>query len=382
MKKTVKLLASVSAFVVMMLAMTFTAMAVETITPSKAVVGTEKAVTKAYSFNQSNKLSTYNYGIVIPVTVSEAGGLELTLDVVKLDKNYTVEIYIDSALNNRVSGFYEYVEQGETQFKKYVSLSAKGTYYILVSSSIYDDNPSFTNSFKLSARLFPRSDRTIKSGQTITYYRENGTDIYYFKYKAAKTGKVTVTFSYEYGSYLTLTNSKKKALSDEEWVSTGTNNNKYVFAVKKGVTYYFKVSTNGTSGTTAAGNGNLHTINVKNTAVSAKGGSSKKKAATIKYNKTVKGLISAGDKTAKWYKITLKSGKKPAFILNGNVTGTLKVQILNKRGKVITTSNWSGVKSQYNSWGSWKKGTYYIKVTRANSLSSGYFTIKNKQAKK
>lgn len=382
MKRTLKLLASVSAFVVMMLAMTFTTMAVETITPSKATVGTEKAVTKTYSFNQSNKLDSYDYGIVIPVTISEAGGLELTLNVLKLEKSYTVEIYTDAACSNRISGYYEYMTQGDTQSKEYVSLSTKGTYYILVSSSVYDNNPSFTNSFSISTRLFPRSDRTIKSGQTITYYRNSGEDVYYFKYKAAKTGKVTVTFSYEYGSYLTLTNSKKKALSEEEWVSTGVSNNKYVFAVKKGVTYYFKVRTNGTSGTTAAGNGNLHTINVKNTAVSAKGGSSKKKAATIKYNKTIKGLITAGDKKAKWYKITLKSGKKPAFILNGNVTGTLKVQILNKKGKVITTSNWSGTKSQYSSWGTWTKGTYYIKVTRANSLSSGYFTIKNKQAKK
>jgi hypothetical protein len=78
----------------------------------------------------------------------------------------------------------------------------------------------------------------------------------------------------------------------------------------------------------------------------------------------------------------LKSGKKPAFILNGNVTGTLKIQILNKNGKVVATNNWYGTKSQYNTWGGWTKGTYYIKVTRANSLSSGYFTIKNKQVKK
>ena len=241
---------------------------------------------------------------------------------------------------------------------------------------------TFTNTVNISTRLFPRSDRTIKSGQTITYYRYSGNDSYYFKYKAAKTGKVTATFSYTMGNYVTLTNSKKKALTDELWVSDMTNGNKITFAVKKGVTYYFKVRSNGTTGTTAAGNGNMHTIYVKNTAVSAKGGSSRKKAATIKYKKTIKGLITPGDRKAKWYKITLKKGKKPAFILNGNVTGYLKVQILNKRGKVITTNSWSGNKSKYNSWGTWTPGTYYIKVTRSDSLSSGYFTIKNVQAKK
>ena len=59
-----------------------------------------------------------------------------------------------------------------------------------------------------STNLYLRGERNIKSGQTITYYRNSGSDEYLFKYKAGKTGKVTVSFSYEYGSYLRLLNSK------------------------------------------------------------------------------------------------------------------------------------------------------------------------------
>lgn len=383
MKKIMKGLVLVASLAVMMFAMSFAVLAVDTITPTKSVTGSEKSATKTYTFTQNDKFpgQKSDQGLVIPVNISEPGALELNINVVRLDKNMTVEIYTDAQCTNRITGFFKYLTVGEVNAKGYVALSNKGTYYIRLESSVYDDSV-YTNTVNISTRLYLRGERNIKSGQTITYYRNSGSDEYLFKYKAEKTGKVTVSFSYEHGSYLTLLNSKKKALSDEEWVLSGYNFNKFTFAVKKGVTYYFKVKSNGTSGNTAAGNGNLHTINVKNTAVKAKAGSSRKKAVTIKYNKTAKGLITAGDKSAKWYKIALKKGKKPAFILQGNLTGSVKIQIINKSGKVISSSTWSGSKSRYNSWGNWKKGTYYIKVSRANSLSSGYFTIKNKQAKK
>ena len=47
--------------------------------------------------------------------------------------------------------------------------------------------------YHIDFRFFPRAERTINSGQTIKYYRNQGSDIYTFKYKAEATGKVTVS---------------------------------------------------------------------------------------------------------------------------------------------------------------------------------------------
>ncbi|MCI8956906.1 MAG: hypothetical protein HFG29_07960 [Eubacterium sp.] len=377
MKKVIKSLVVIVAFVAMMFAMAFTTMAVDSITPTKSVTGRENAVKKTYTITQQNRIEgTYYYGYVIPVTVSEAGTLEIKVDVIKLDKGCEIDLYTDAELKNVISGSYITLSQGETKKTKYISLSNKGTYYLFVTCTDYTNNPAFTDTLSFSTRLFTNGDRTIKSGQTITYYRNNGSDNYYFKYKAEKTGKVIVTLPHATGSYVTLMNSKKKALSEKEWVSSAIGNFKFTFAVKKGATYYFLVNSNGTA------YGNLQSITVKNTAVKAKAGSKKSKAVNIKYNKKAKCLVVPGDKKAKWYKFTLKKGKKPETVFEGNVTGSVKVQVLNKKGKVISTNTWYGGKSSLKSWGNWTKGTYYIKITRSNSLSSGIFTIKNKQVKK
>jgi hypothetical protein len=374
MTKTLKLLTAFSAFVVMMFAMTFATMAAETITPSKATMGTEKAVTKSYSFNQNDVMEKYQYGIVIPVKVSEAGALEIQIDVTKLEKNISVQLFTDSACKNSVSGSYGYISQSDSQSDKFIAVSFSGTYYLKVSSSVYDTEPAFTNEISISTRLFPKSDRTIKSGQTIKYYRVNGTDKYYFKYKAEKTGKVTVTLPYGYGSYLTLTNAKKKVISEEEWVSS-INNNQFTFAVKKGTTYYFLVTSNGVSA------GNFQSITVKNTAIKEKSGAKKKKAVAIKAKKTVKGTILPESKAADWYKITVKKKKAVTINFNCNVTGGLVITVYTKGGKKIgdntnSGSNQSLALTYSTTYQKVNKGTYYIKISRKNSLSSGTYSLK------
>lgn len=45
------------------------------------------------------------------------------------------------------------------------------------------------------------------------------------------------------------------------------------------------------------------------------------------------------------------------------------------------TFRWYGSKSKITRWGGWKKGTYYFKVTPADSKSYGLATFKYKQAK-
>ena len=106
---------------------------------------------------------------------------------------------------------------------------------------------------------------------------------------------------------------------------------------------------------------------------------SRKKAPTLKKNKTVKGLICNSDKekNAKWYKFNVKK--------KSNVKVTLKYKghgmdydmaLYNKKGKKIESSQ-----DQKTLKKKLKKGTYYIKVGKSLSnyegdLTAGTYTLK------
>lgn len=374
MKRIMKSLLTATVLTVMVLAMGVIVSAAEaTATVPTKYYGNEKEFTKSYTYTNNSVLSETERGLIIPLKVNAVGTIKLNVKFTTLQKSLSAEVYTDAACTNRIGYYGIYAYSGDVSEEQYIPVSNVGTYYLRVYSSYYDDS-TFTNTISLSVSEYTNTDKTIKSGQTISYYRNSSSDNYDFRYKAEKTGKVTIMLPKEYGHYVTLLNSKKKALSSKEYTSQVIGNYQLSFAVKKGTVYYFRVN--------AISSGEIQTITVKNTAIKAKGGSKKKKAANIKYNKTVKGLILPGVKTAKWYKFTLKKGKKPAFVLNGDVKGSLNITVYNKKGKKISSNTWSSGKATYTSYGDWTKGTYYIKISRANSISSGSFTIKNKQVKK
>ncbi len=372
MKKRVKsLLSAVMAAAMLLTAIPFAASAQESaMTVPTMYYGNEAATNYTYSYDNTSALpDSYQFGIIIPMALTQAGTVKFTFSFSKLEKDMTFNVYTDAACTNSLYAS-SYFSVGDTTGEKYVSVSSAGTYYIKLYSSVYSSDVNFTNTVTMSVREYTASDKTIKSGQTISYYRKSGSDKYYFKYKAAKTGKVTVTLPYTYGSYLTLTNASKKAISAQEWVSSGTNSNKFAFAVKKGKTYYFLVTSNGVSG------GNLQSISIKETAIKEKSGAKKSKAVKIKSGKKISGLVAAGEKTADWYKFTLKKIKKLRINLTGNITGTLKV-IVYYKGKKYYTYSFTGGSAQIKTlYGKSKKGTYQIKVVRSNALSSGSYTIK------
>lgn len=244
MKKITKLLTVASAMLVMMLAMTFTTMAATTVTPTRAMTGSEKAVTQSYTFNQDTVLEKkllYNTaGVVIPVKVSESGALEINVKANKVEKTFHMTLYTDAACTNKVSGLYDSFNVGDSSSTKYVALGSKNTYYLRLETNLFytPNNEQFTDSITVSYRFFPRAERTIKSGQTIKYYRDQGSDIYTFKYKAEATGKVTVSLPYYWGSYLTFKNQKKSDILTEQWVSS-IYSYKYNVYVKKGGSLLF-----------------------------------------------------------------------------------------------------------------------------------------------
>lgn len=215
----------------------------------------------------------------------------------------------------------------------------------------------------------------------------------YIKFKANKTGYVTVTFkgaSSVYANpagYVTFCNSKKKALgeSQEAWSTNYSKAWGYTrsYGVKKGQTYYFAVVSNGGIKVTASV-----------TAVAKSSANSKSKAKSLAKGKAAKGVIIAGDNKADWYKIKLTSSAKLKLSVTGKCNGDndkygIKFTFYDTDGKMWTNSSWSYVSPQVPSDGmnismvnssgtkfDISSGTYYVKVERLNKQSSGYYTLK------
>lgn len=243
-------------------------------------------------------------------------------------------------------------------------------------------------------------DKEIKSGKTVTIkdsecYKGNSFKTHYIKFKAPKTGYVTIRMmnaSKEYNytaGYLTFCNNKKKVIgkSDEVW-TTEYDDTKFFtrhYGVKKGQTYYLRVKA-------AAG----VKIKAMMNEVKDQKNHSQKKAKKLNAKKTVKGVIIANDKTADWYKITVPANKRVKITVTAKTNGDndksgIKATLMKSNGKafksgaycwasIMEPSDWCGYlrKDQYgNQYGiSDKKGTYYIKVERVNKSSSGYYTLK------
>lgn len=224
-------------------------------------------------------------------------------------------------------------------------------------------------------------------------YKGSSMRTYYIKYKAGKTGFVTLTFknaskAYSYSAgYVTLCNSKKKAIgpAKEYWSNGYSSSSAYSrsYGVKKGTTYYFKVQC-------AAGT----KIVAKTTAVTKSTANTKAKAKKLAKNKTVKGIMIAGENKADWYKINITGNcKKLTLTLTGKSQGDddncgIKMSFYDTDGKLVKTSRTYYISGQASkdqlvfNYGtgatsfSFPTGTYWAKIERLNSKSSGYYTFK------
>ncbi len=247
---------------------------------------------------------------------------------------------------------------------------AKGTYYIKVKGK----SSGYTYGLKYSLL----GDYTASNNKWTTFYPGNSNVETYVKIKPTVDGYVTVSpyggNYYKKSMQVTLCNSSKKAIADKRTIWYGDSSyGKYVFGVKKNTTYYLRIT--GVSERAA--------VKYVQTGVSEKSGTSKKKAVTIKSNKTVKGTITANSATADWYKFKVTKMKKIKFYLTGNSIGSLRLQVYKSNGKkfggAITVISGNNKKCNLESTGGngkMAKGTYYIKIYRANSKSSGNYTLK------
>ncbi|WP_167957680.1 pre-peptidase C-terminal domain-containing protein [Anaerosporobacter faecicola] len=328
----------------------------------------------------TNVIQTTMENEVVPLKIDQKGCLNYIV-ATNLTSGADVGVFSDEGCTTKVgnqlyiSTYSDvisegvYAEQGEAYFTK------AGTYYVK-----FSDPGTYT----FSSQLYNGANRTIKNNTyTTSYgykydtYNYDSKNIYY-KYKASKTGYITITAEFQetYGNaYITLCNSKKKAITDDAYLSTSSTSQKVVFAVKKGTTYNIKVST--TSG--------LYRVKSKITGVSESSGAKKAKAKALTFKKERKGIVLAEDKTSKYdyYKFTLTKASKIHMDIKGNVSsGKICVELTgtNIAGaltKYISTTDYS-YSSSVETYTSSKlpKGTYYVKVYKDSKKTSGTYSIK------
>lgn len=196
-----------------------------------------------------------------------------------------------------------------------------------------------------------------------------GTMTYDVKFKAEKTGLLTLTQFNGTSFDITLLSSKKKALSKSSFNWGGTSS----YAVKKGSTYYFRLNA-------SIGNDD-RSISYSIAGASAPKNTSKKKAITLKKGKTKSIVILPGDKKTHYFKIKMKKKKKLnlSFTTAGNGDVIYDLIKGSKRVAIRRELDRSGTNGPVKSVYKLSKGTYYFRIKlNTKSKSSGRFTLKLK----
>ncbi len=377
MKRKIKnLVVVITALAVFLSMSTFAFAAESSVTAPLKNKGNEDKLHVSYSYDQSTRLNEDEVGLVIPIKIKKAGTIQLDYSVNKLEEFMTCKIFTDEECTNSIST--NTFNVGDTEDTSFVDVSSSGTYFLKMYSyysefSAKNDPKTFGNSVDIKICEWHNGDQTIKSGQTITNY--NGrTDHRDYKFKATKNGKITVTHDSKYGFDVQILNAKKKALSEKQWCSEGTNREKCVFAVEKGKTYYIRVFPN--DSTTE-----FHNFKIVEKAVKEKSGSTRKKAVLLKAKKKVEGTIVPGSNKADWYKIKVPKKKKVTITVTGQASTYLNVTVYNSKGKKIGTSpftkanEFSGQLTYGTTYGKANKGTYYIKISRDGKKDSGVYKL-------
>lgn len=221
---------------------------------------------------------------------------------------------------------------------------------------------------------------TAKSDGSYIYagINENSADTIYHKITVPSSGALVVSgnsvYSYGYsGISVVLCNSKFKVIDRSSYGAyvNAKQESAEVYGVKKG-TYYLKVT----------GKTN-YAVGAAFKSWTDKGGSSKKKAKTIKLSKTYKGVMPAGENKADWYKFKVTKNKKLKLTLsaqgNGGIEFTVYGPGLSSKGAYAGNCS-NATRTAWLVRGSKKvkasKGTYYIKVTRSVKNVSGVYSIK------
>lgn len=239
----------------------------------------------------------------------------------------------------------------------------KGTYRLGTYST---KSISYSFCYSFSTETF------LDTNKTFSVYPASKKQTMYFKLTPKKTGYITMV-SKNTACYITLCDKNKKAISSKDYINSAIlNYNKVVYGVKKNETYYIKFNSLSPK----------VILKYSLTSVTDKSGYKKAKAFKLSSGKKVTGLIIASKRTADWYKFKLKNPKKVTITLTGSTNDKLSIQIYNSKGESILYSEPYVYGANFNrkivSLNNLKTTTYYIKISRGNTKSSGFYTLKYK----
>ncbi len=261
-----------------------------------------------------------------------------------------IDIFLLDSKKNSKQEYSTTLNKGN-KYRASYSLT-KGTYYICTQGT-YDDYYRI----KYTQAAYP----TLTINKYSTFSQADGDMNLYYKFKAARSGYVTIKTK-NFSGYITLCNSSIKAISKKCYVENGN----VIFGVTKGTTYYVRI--NDYSGTTSS-------IGFTNAGITDKSGSTRAKSRSIYTGNTYKGYISAGKNVNDWYKFKLGSPKYWAINLNLNMNEYAKVRVYDRNGKIVSTYTYWNKKCTVYSTNKWAAGTYYICISRNSTKDSGYYSM-------
>lgn len=345
--------------------------------PASAAV-TEMKAEILWQENQEYTAHTYQLSSAdgaIPMTVAREGVLELYMDTYNIPSASAVmvDIYSDASCGVQVAALDVEMDQlskdGTYYYGYGYAYLRKGTYYVKIATE---------GTYYFSPLLIQGGDRSLQNDKWDYGYTGPASDgSTWFKYKASATGIISIYQKYDSNgsAYIKMCDSKKKKIASPVYTSSNqtATQNKAVFAVKKGATYYIKIEGSG-----------FYSLKAKITPVKEKSGSTKVKAQAIKLGSGVKGTIMASDSKSDWYKLKLTSPARLKLTLQGNANSKddgICFRLLGAYGgeyEVIIDEPGFKFKdtiaTTYN--GKLSSGTYYIQIYKYDKLSNGNYTFK------
>ena len=325
---------------------------------------------------------------------------KLYVDVRAYDENtFDTEIElgtgIGAAFEPGADASYGYVYPGTEEIGiGGLDVKAGNTYTVAVipAPAVDESNPEHVD---IRAYVIPYVTRTLPEGKWMVASGYKGSTCgptSYFKIKPSRTGYIRVSLlepeeSFSSG-YVTLMNSKKRAISEKLYYISDASSYNAVFGVEKGVTYYIRVNDcSGTEPRYNAGSYIPYVYGVKYTIHSAvyKNNTKKSRAVVLKRKAKAKTMVRVanGRTLSQWYKFKVTKRRTTKIMIDAsNIrSGELEAHIYyGNKGKIDSMGLRPGKRSIYTGpYGTFKgkarKGTYYIRVT-SNNKCTGFYKIR------
>lgn len=301
---------------------------------------------------------------VVPGSVKEENG------------SLTWEYYTGS---DGYTEYYWYAFEGEREQTYYEPFPVTGgePYQILFVSDTYNEE---TLTVEARAKAYTTINRSLSQGSdkwTIAsgMNRSGNSSTTYFKVKPDRTGVMNVSLK-EYGNsisdgYVTLYNVDKKVRSEK--VTYRSNVGSVKFGVKKGSTYYLKVTN--TFGTTEE----FYRYGIKYTMTSATdraiGSKSKAKQIYRKDDSTKSLFVAANSNSVDYYKFKVTTARKTKITVKNDKmsSGYITMRLYKSDGSFIKKVEIpAGYEGYISTTSNLPKGTYYVKITKSLKASGRY----------